>query len=140
QGPVFDPHSARSLIDRLQRLCPYTRYRAEAQRLDALLTEIQRLEDRAHRYEQEVERLNQDLAELRRHIAWLEARVDIRDDMLDVLRQVIERLEGEARYKDGRIRALQEELERLKEIDLGRAAPPRTPPAAPDSATGDSPR
>src|SRR5690554_5959166 len=113
-SPVFDPDAARS--------------------------QIQRLQDRAERYEQEVERLTQDLAELRRHIAWLETRVDVRDEMLDMLRQVIERLEGEARYKDGRIRALQEELERLKEIDLGRTAPPRVPPAEPDSATGDSPR
>jgi len=140
QSPVFNPDSARSLIERLQRLYPNTRYRGEAQRMLALLTEIQRLEDRAERYEQEVERLTQDVAELRRHIAWLESRIDVRDEMLDVLRQVIERLEGEARYKDGRIRALQEELERLKEIDLGRAAPPRAPPAAPDSTAGDSPR
>ncbi len=60
--------------------------------------------------------------------------------MLDMLRQVIERLEGEARYKDGRIRALQEELERLKEIDLGRTAPPRVPPAEPDGTAEGVPR
>jgi len=131
QSPVFNPDSARALIERLQRLYPNTRYRDEAHRLLALLAEIQRLEDRAARYEQEVERLTQDLAELRRHIAWLESRIDVRDDMLEVLRQVIERLEGEARYKDERIRALQQELERLKEIDLGRAPPPRPPSAEP---------
>jgi tetratricopeptide (TPR) repeat protein len=141
QSPVFDPDSARSLIERLQRLYPNTRYRDEAHRLLVLLTEIQRLEERAERYEREVERLTQDLAELRRHIAWLETRVDVRDEMLDVLRQVIERLEGEARYKDDRIRALQEELERLKEIDLGRGtAPPRVPPAEPDGTAGGPPR
>ncbi|SRR5690606_23385712 len=139
-SPVFDPDSARSLIERLQRLYPNTRYRDEAHRLLALLAEIQRLQDRAERYEQEVERLTQDLAELRRHIAWLETRVDVRDEMLDMLRQVIERLEGEARYKDGRIRALQEELERLKEIDLGRTAPPRVPPAEPDGTAEGVPR
>jgi len=140
QSPVFDPDSARSMIERLERLYPNTRYRDEAHRMLALLEEIQRLEDRAEQYEQEVERLTQEVAELRRHIAWLESRVEVRDEMLDVLRQVIERLESEARYKDGRIRALQEELERLKEIDLGRAAPPRVPPAEPDDTAGGLPR
>jgi len=139
QSPVFNPDSARALIERLQRLYPKTRYRDEAHRLAALLEEVQRLEDRAERHEREVERLTQEVAELRRHIAWLETHVEVRDEMLDMLRQVIERLEGEARYKDGRIRALQEELERLKEIDLGRAAPPRVPPARPDDAAGGLP-
>jgi len=140
ESPVFDPDSARAMIERLQRLYPNTRYREEANRLLALLGEIQRLTDRVERYEQEIERLSQDVAELRRHITWLEARVDVRDEMLDMLRQVIERLESEARYKDARIRALQEELDRLKEIDLGRSAPARVPPAAPDDTAGGPPR
>lgn len=140
ESPVFNPDSARVLIERLQRLYPNTRYRDEAHRLLALLAEIQRLTDRIGQYEREIERLTQDVAELRRHITWLETRIDVRDEMLDVLRRVIERLENEAQYKDSRIRALQDELERLKEIDLGRTTAPRAPPARPEDTAGGAPR
>ncbi|HLU25720.1 MAG TPA: hypothetical protein VKZ58_08445 [Longimicrobiales bacterium] len=131
-SPVYSPQLARSLLERLVAQHPRSSYRDDAERLLALLREIERFDALAASREAELERRNGEIERLHEQIAWLEARFEVQEKVIEVLRQVIERLESGAREKEARIRALQEELDRLKEIDL---KPPRSGDggSAPDS-------
>lgn len=130
-SPVYSPELARSLLERLVVLHPRSAYRDGAERILALLGEIERLDAIAASREAELDKRGDEIDRLHKQIAWLEARFEVQETVIDALRQVIERLESEARDKEGRIRALQDELDRLKEIDL---KPPRSGEA--DSTDG----
>lgn len=121
QSPVYQPVLARQLIERLLLFYPNTTHREEANRILALLTEVERLEGEAARHERERVDSATELADLRRRIEWMETRFEVQEGEAALLRQVIERLEDDLQERESAFHAIQTELARLKEIDLGPA-------------------
>lgn len=132
---TYDPALARELLERMLALDPGAAT-WESTSLLSLLREQQRAEEVASHREGELEartgRLAAEADGLRQRIAWLEARLHAQDDQNEVLRRVITRLEADLRDRETRLDALQDELDRLKAIDL--RAPPRPPPRENDSS------
>ncbi|MBX6363760.1 MAG: hypothetical protein IRZ00_07825 [Gemmatimonadetes bacterium] len=103
-SPHYDPAAAREYFGRLTRLHPTSEQSAQARRLDRLLAEIQRLGNAAEQRQDSLQ-----------HLA---ARVDSLDGRLGEQRQAVAQLQAEIRRRDAQIKALQDELDRLKAIDL----------------------
>lgn len=103
-SPHYDPAAAREYFKRLTSLHPTSEQSAQARRLDLLLAEIQRLADAAEQRQDSLE-----------HLA---AHVDSLDGRLGEQRQIVAQLQAEVRRRDAQIKALQDELDRLKAIDL----------------------
>jgi len=117
---VSDPERARALLAQLETRYPRSRYRAEALVAGSLLTGIVALRDT-------VEGNRQLLDSLRAGIRTLEATHAAAEDSLRASRQrlagltaAVRRLETEIEAKNAGLERLQDELRRLKNIDLGR--------------------
>lgn len=128
---TYDPASARPLLERLVTEHPSSEYVDAAHRTLAFLAEIERLEDDVVRLATEAGVLNVEVDHLRTLIERLDERSEREDDQIELLGQMVKRLETELRNRDRRIRALEEELEQLKAIDLR----PKRPATPSDSAT-----
>lgn len=117
-SPIYRPEVASEIFDRLLTLHPKTSYRGEAELLGALLDELLRLQMTADQRAAEIERLTREEAEARERIAWLRSLLEKQEVQTNLFRGLAERLEEELRETRSRHKSLQEELERLKEIDL----------------------
>lgn len=145
-SPAYDPHLARTLLERLILLYPESSRRDEATRLLGFLAKLERLEEDARRRESQLQRdleeSTAEIAHLRREIGWLEARIEVQQWHGNFLRRSVERLEADLKDKEREVQALRDELSRLKEIDLQQQSgtnrgPPATnrPPGANGSST-----
>jgi hypothetical protein len=117
-SPVYEPALARDLFERLLTLYPKTDYRTGVAFLDGLLGELLRLERTAAERELEVQRITNRIAEAEERARWLEAMLERQELQATTFRDLTERLEAELRQTRGQLLLLQEELDRLKEIDL----------------------
>lgn len=117
-SPVYQPARARELLDRLLALYPKSSHRHDATHLAALLEEIDRLETSASESGAEIERLNRRVAELEERARWLDAMLSRQEVQANASRELTERLDAELRETRAQLRTLQDELTRLKEIDL----------------------
>lgn len=143
ESPVHRPERARDLLERLLDLHPGTAHRDEAMRLLALLAELERLEANAARRERELRRreltLTAQVARLRRSAEWLEARVEAGEKQMEMCRAMTARLDRTLRDREGELRALREELDRLKAIDLRSAGPGSDPETTRQGDAGPTP-
>lgn len=125
---TYDPSRARELIERMLELDPDAAT-WETNSVLALLREQDRSAQAAKVRERELEgrvaQLTSEADGLRQRLMWFEARLQAQDDQNEVLRRVLTRLEGDLRDRETRLGALQDELDRLKAIDL--RAPSRPP-------------
>jgi hypothetical protein len=135
ESPVFDPTVARTLLERLLDRHPGSTHSDEARRLLALLRGIEA--ERAAAAEQRraldrrIENLTRETESLRRRLDWLSVRFQLQEGQTQLLQLLADMLEADLEAKKQRIRALQEELERLKAIDLNPPlSRPDTTPAA----------
>jgi hypothetical protein len=117
-SPVYEPTLARALFERLLTLYPKTEYRTHIAFLNGLLVEVQRLELTAAEREAELRRIALQIAQLEEHARWLESTLERQELQTNTFRDLTERLETELRQTRGQLYLLQEELDRLKEIDL----------------------
>jgi hypothetical protein len=116
-SPLYDPRRAVALFDTLLSRHPDAPHHAHAGQMRQLLAELLRAE---RRQADDVITLGGRVAELQERIDSLEARLGRETARADGLRVIADRHERTVRERDARIRALEEELEALKEIDLGR--------------------
>jgi hypothetical protein len=116
-SPLFEPRRATALFDTLLTRHPDAAHRAHAEQLRQMLAELLRAE---RRQVDDVIMLSGRVAALQERIDSLEARLGRETSRGDGLRVIADRLDRTVRERDARIRALEDELEALKEIDLGR--------------------
>lgn len=112
QSSLYRPAQAREYLDRLIQRFPRSPRREEALHLDAVLSEVARLD--SHNTQSEVQ------------IQRLDARVDSLQARLEDQRQASSQLQADIHRRDVQIKALQDELERLKAIDLKLVKPGST--------------
>jgi hypothetical protein len=127
ESGAYHPERALKNLDRLLTLFPGTTHRPHALQLRQLLHEVREAE---RRQSAEVEALAARTREQQLRIDELEARLAAAASRADTLQALADRLDREAQARETRIRALQEELNGLKEIDLNRRraqARPRGP-------------
>lgn len=117
-SPVYQPARARELLERLLALYPRSSHLKDAAYLTALLDEVGRLEKSASESGTAVERLSMRVAELEERGRWLDAMLARQEVQANAYRELTERLDAELRETRAQLRALQDELNRLKEIDL----------------------
>jgi hypothetical protein len=117
-SPVYQPDLAREIFDRLLTLYPNTSYRTGVAFLTGLLDEVRRLETTAADREAEITRLTLRIEEVEERARWLETLLERQELQSNVFRGLTERLELELRETKAQLQLLQDELDRLKEIDL----------------------
>lgn len=117
-SPVYEPALAQEIFTRLVTLHPRTSYRTEVAFLTGLLAEVRRLETELREREREINRLEGRIEEAREHAEWLEKLLARQELQADAFRALTERLEAELHKTRIQLSTLQEELDRLKEIDL----------------------
>ena len=120
--PSYDPARAVELLERLLTSHPDSPHRGEAELLIGLLTELQQAEARATQREseliREIDRLAEESTRLEQQLDWLHTSLERQEEDREALYQVIFRITGDLRQKYQEFASLQEELERLKAIDL----------------------
>lgn len=128
---AFDPERARQLLDDLIRLHPGSKQVGPALTMIALLDEVQRVRNdvilRERELQAEIHVLAHDVEQLQERIRWLESRFVAQEEQNQTLRRIADRLEFDLRDRENQLRALQDELDRLKDIDLSppfRSVPP----------------
>lgn len=112
-SPVYDPARARALLDQFLASFRDSDHRAEVRHLSALVEEVMRVQEAADGLEAEV--------------AALSERVDSLTAEVSEQSRVIEEARADIRQRDAELRALRQELQRLKAIDL-RLNPPDSVP------------
>ncbi len=108
-SPTYDPARARRELDTLLARFPRTVHRTDALRLDTLLTRVSRL--------------TADTLRLAHDLALAGQRADALDARLDEQHHTILQLLADIKRTDSQLKAVQEELERLKAVDLRLARP-----------------
>jgi hypothetical protein len=119
--PTFDPERSRALLRRLISRFPESKYLGPAADRLALLDEVARAKRDAEAHERE---LTAKIDALTTEARQLHVRLDSLSGQSDQLRRSAARAEAELHDREEQIRALRNELQRLKEIDLK----PRRPP------------
>jgi hypothetical protein len=119
--PTFDADRSRALLRRLLARFPQSKHRGDASDRLALLDEMARTKQEADAHERELVAQIDVLTATARQ---LHARLDSLSGQSDQLRRSASRSEAELRDKEEQLRALKNELQRLKEIDL-KPRPPR---------------
>ncbi len=110
-GPVYDPARARAELQAFLEHFPRSEHRGEALRLDALLSQLQRLSEQNHALV-----LRADSLALRTDS--LVVRVDSAGARAAEQRRATTQLQADLRRTEAELKAVQEELARLKAIDL----------------------
>jgi len=124
--PAHDPARARDLLGSLLQRFPGNRHHREAVAMYNLLESTDRLERDGARIESELDSLRQRVVELERRLTEQEAtRIAVASTNV-VLRDSLDRAQRMLRVREAQMRALQDELRGLKQIDLGRIAPDTT--------------
>jgi hypothetical protein len=117
-SPVYQPALAQEIFQRLLTLYPKTSYQTRIAFLNGLLTEVQRLELTTVERELEIQRLTLRIDEVEDRARWLETLLERQELQTNTFRGLTERLEMELGETRAQLRALRDELDRLKEIDL----------------------
>lgn len=117
-SPAYEPTLAQDIFERLLTLYPKSGYRSRVTFLTGLLAEVQRLEQNAAAREAEMRRIRERMLETEERARWLEAMLERQELQTNTFRDLTERLDAELRQAREHLRTLQEELDRLKEIDL----------------------
>lgn len=110
-SPVYDPVRAHAELQAFLDRFPRSEHRGEALSLDALLTQLQRLSDQNHALV-----LRADSLALRTDS--LAARADSASARAAEQRRATTQLQADLRRTEEQLKAVQEELARLKAIDL----------------------
>jgi hypothetical protein len=119
---TYDPARARTLFERLLELYPTTSKRQTAIDHLALLYELQRVENTSIAREQvlqaQIARLAADTVVLHAQLDSIAVRLRAEQDQTALLRKFANRLESDLQNREARLRALYDELDHLKAIDL----------------------
>ena len=118
--PTFDAERSRVLLRRLISRFPQSKYLSDATDRLALLDEIARARRESDGHQRE---LTLQIETLTNETRLLHARLDSLTGQTDQLRRSSARTEAELHDREEQLRALRNELQRLKDIDLKR--PPR---------------
>jgi hypothetical protein len=108
-SPTYDPARARGELDTLLARFPRTLYRVDALRLDTLLTRVSRLAA--------------DTLRLARGQALAGQRADSLGARLEDQHRTVLQLQADIKRTEAQLKDVQEELERLKAVDLRLARP-----------------
>jgi hypothetical protein len=132
--PTFDAERSRLLLRRLISRFPQSKHLGDATDRLALLDEIARNKQESEAHQRE---LMAQIDALTLETRQLRARLDSLSGQTDQLRRSAARAESELRERDEQLRALRNELQRLKEIDLkprppGRVIKPPSNDGAPE--------
>lgn len=121
-GPAYDPARAVTLLEHLLLSRSESSHRGEAALLLDLLNGIEDTRADATRrqveLEREVARLSEEAGRLEEELAWLHTRLERQEEDREALYQVIFRMTADLQQRYEEFAALQDELERLKAIDL----------------------
>lgn len=123
---AYEPAQARALLEELLRRFPGGTYHLQARALATSLAST-------HQLAADASRIASQLTTLRERIASLEHRVALQEALHDelatgavALRDTLQRVQLQLRVREGQMRALQEELRGLKQIDLAPIVPDTT--------------
>jgi len=118
----YNPARARTLFHQFLDLYPNSSKRQEAIDHLALLDDLQRTqtenEQRTHELQAKIARLAADTIALRARLDSIAVRLNAEQDQTALLRKVTTRLENDLQDRETQLRALNDELTHLKEIDL----------------------
>jgi len=121
---TYDPMRARELFERLLRQYPAAPTRQSAVDQLSLLYTLQRTADSAAAVKQQLQsaiaRLTADTVQMRRSVDSVAVRLRAEQDQTALLRKITTRLENDLQDREAQIRALHDELNHLKAIDLKR--------------------
>ncbi len=133
---AYRPDRARELLRRLLTLYPDGKHGRDARTLLALLDELDLAAIEAQRLRQRVDSLRLRVSELEAERHALQTLLERERNQADLLRILAERLESNLRRTEYELRMLNDDLQRLKEVDLERLRSRGTtpPPAIPDPA------
>jgi len=138
-GGSYDPERGRELLERLVELDAKPELAQRARSILAILGDLDRATANAATLHEESTRqitaLTADVERMREAVARLEESLRDEKEEHDLLRRIAERLEGDLRDRDLQLRALHEELDRLKAIDLDPARRSRAAGAAAGAAS-----
>lgn len=131
KSSAFDPDRARALLEELVRRYPASDQVPAALSFIALLDEMQRIQTentlRERELQNEIRTLTHEIERLEERIRWFESRFVAQEEQNETLRKIADRLENDLRRREGELETLQEELDRLKDIDLGTQRSQRLP-------------
>lgn len=117
---VYDPERARALLAQLETRYPESRYRAEVTVAGGLLGAIVALRDTVEGDRELLDSLRADIRAVEAANAALEDSLGAGRRRIAELTAAAQRLEAEVEAKDSGLQRLEDELRRLKNIDLGR--------------------
>lgn len=123
---AHDPAQARALLDDLLHRFPGGTYHLQARALAASLASTHQLAADASRIESQLTALRERIASLEHRVALQEAVHDELATGTVALRDTLQRVQLQLRVREGQMRALQEELRGLKQIDLAPIQPDTT--------------
>lgn len=115
---IYHPDRAREIFELLLKEHPRSSYREQAEFMDTLLGEIQRLSATNAEQESRGTALRERTDKAERQLEWLEALLEEERKETERYRELSRRQAAELETTRGRLKALEAELERLKEIDL----------------------
>ena len=119
---TYDPARARTLFEQLLRLYPTTSNRQAAVDQLALLYELERVQTvsqvRQQTLESKIAMLAVDTLHLHTRLDSIAVRLQAEQDQSALLRKVANRLENDLQDREAQLRALHDELNHLKSIDL----------------------
>jgi hypothetical protein len=121
--PVYDPERARDLLAQLETRFPNSKHRATARIIGGVLGEIATLRSELAAGQRQRDAAQQTIKRLEQANAGLLDTISVQRRQLRELQEELTRVEAEVEAKDAGLRRLENELERLKRIDLERPAP-----------------
>jgi hypothetical protein len=118
--PVYDPERARDLLAQFETRFPTSEHRAEARILVGLLGEVTTLRSELAAGRRQRDAVEETIRRLEMANAGLQDTVSVQHRRLQELQEELTRVEAEVEAKDAGLRRLENELDRLKRIDLER--------------------
>lgn len=123
---AYEPAQARALLEDLLRRFPAGAYHLQARALATSLASTHQLATDASRIESQLTALRERIASLEHRVALQEAVHDELATGTVALRDTLQRVQLQLQVREGQMRALQEELRGLKQIDLAPIVPDTT--------------
>lgn len=118
ESPLYDPERAAEILDRLLSINPGGPYSSEAELIRHLQLEVVRTRDELAGDRQRIADLEQELELLEIELEETQAELGEGAEQVETLSQQIESLRGRIRGLSGELATKEQELERLKAIDL----------------------
>lgn len=118
ESPLYDPERAAEILDRLLRINPGGPYSSEAELIRHLQLEVVKTRDELAMVRQQIEELRGELEAAELELEQTQAELGEGAEQVETLSEQIASLRGRIEVLSGKLAAKEQELERLKAIDL----------------------